>query len=162
MCTAIIQQEYSLAVLRQSLLYELFRDCGHKVVKESILEKFCSHPYFLLIVIDNRKMHSIPKMQWFLNLTSHRKFHLISSITLTHTRTVILFLFYLSWSLHQLKCCWADTSKSVHDYHHCKSVVAQIYAVAHSYGIIHYTILQPHCQQTLNPLIYSFLMPCHL
>lgn len=94
-CTAVIQQEYSLALLRQSLLSELFYDCGHRVVKESVLEKFCSHSYFVLTIIDNRNMLSIPKMPWFCELISRRKFRLMASIALTHKRTVILSLLYL-------------------------------------------------------------------
>jgi hypothetical protein len=38
MYPAIIQQEYSLAVLKQSMLSEVFCDCWHEVVKELVFK----------------------------------------------------------------------------------------------------------------------------
>jgi hypothetical protein len=80
MCPAIIQQEYSLAVLRQCVLPEVFFDHWHEVVKEPVFKEFCSHPCIPLTIIDDRKMCSILKTPWFLELINHKQFQLMPSI----------------------------------------------------------------------------------
>jgi len=74
-CPAVIQQEYRLAVRRQSSLSEV-----------------------PLSIIDNRKMHSILKTSWFLEFADHEHFHLIPSelfVSLNTLQTNILLLLLL-------------------------------------------------------------------